>query len=126
MASNRVHGGNRIKVLSSAAHKAGDLVYERGFYGVVQDDVSGAGVLMTLILDGVWRLPRVPATIAMGKILAAEATISATTLVLLQWTTHPSLNSAATAGWNPIGRTIETGTATTAEIQLFAQNPAAF
>lgn len=125
MSSNAVHSGERIQLTATAAHSAGDLVYQAGFYGVVQDDVA-SGDLYTLILTGVWRLNNVPSTVAQGKIVAAPATVMATTLEVLGWTTHPSLNSAATAGWNPIGRTIETGTATTAKVQLFNPNPAAW
>lgn len=123
MSRNRVHGGERIKVTASANHSAGDLVYERGFYGVCQDDVA-SGDVFTLILNGVYNLPRVPSTLVMGAVVAAEATISATSLVLLPWTTHASLNTAATAGWGQVGRTIETGTATTAKIQLFPEGRA--
>lgn len=124
MASNRVHGGERIKVIASANHTAGDLVFERGFFGVVQDNCL-TGELITLILNGVWRLPRVPATLPMGRVVSAEATISATSLVILSWTGSATA-PAATAGWNPIGRTIETGTATTAKIQLFNPNQVAW
>jgi predicted RecA/RadA family phage recombinase len=125
MASNRVHGGDRIKVTASADHSAGDLVYEGGFYGIAQDDVS-SGDIFALILDGVWNLPRVPSTLGMGLIVAAPATNQATGLQMLQWTTHPSLNTLATTAWNAIGRTIATGTATTAKVQLFAQNQVSF
>ena len=125
MSAHGVHSGERIKVTATAAHSAGDLVYEGGFYGTVQDDVA-SGDLFTLILNKVWNFKNVPSTLPMGRIVAAPATVMATTLQVLSWTTHPSLNSHATAGWSPIGRTIETGTATTAKIQLFNPNPAAF
>ena len=101
MASNRVHGGDRVKVTASADHSAGDLVYEAGFYGIAQDDVS-SGDIFALILDGVWNLPRVPSTLSQGLVVAAPATNQATGLQMLQWTDHPTLNAHATALWNPI------------------------
>jgi predicted RecA/RadA family phage recombinase len=110
VATNYVHAGRRLRVLFSANHLAGDLVFEKGFYGVVQDDVE-AGKYGTLILEGVWELARTPATVAMGTKLYAGPSSVATTLIL---------NSGATG--NPIGRTIATGNASVARVQLFNPN----
>ena len=112
MARNFVHAGRRLRVLFSANHLAGDLVFEKGFYGVVQDDVT-AGQFGTLILEGVWELARTPSTVAMGTTLAAGPSAVATTLVLQAWT------AAATANQRPVGRTIATGNASAARVQLF-------
>lgn len=109
MAKNYVHAGRRLRVLFSADHLAGDLVYEKGFFGVVQDDVT-AGEYGTLILEGVWELARTPSTVAMGTILSAPATAIATTLPL-----------TATSN-SPVGRTIATGNASVARVQLFNPN----
>lgn len=122
MARNRVHGGERIKVVATATHSSGDLVWEKGFYGIVQDDCV-SGDLITLILNSVWNLRNVPSTVGMGRTLAAPATALATTLPL---GLVPSVFLNATTGWNVVGRTIETGTATTAKVQLFPYRPAAF
>lgn len=110
MARNFVHAGRRLRVLFAASHLAGDLVFEKGFYGVVQDDVT-AGTYGTLILEGVWELARTPATVAMGTKLYAGASSVATTLIL---------NSGATG--NQVGRTIATGNASVARVQLFNPN----
>lgn len=117
------HGTNHLKVVSAVAHKAGDLVYAKGFYGTVQDDVA-AGETMTLLLNPTVNYPRTPSTVAMGVVLAAPATEQATTLPLLQYSGSATNGTygAATTGWNPVGRTIATGTATTAKVQHFNPN----
>ncbi len=107
MSGNFVHPGRRLRVLFDATHRAGDLVYCKGFYGVVQDNVA-AGTYGTLILDGVWALPRVPATIGMGLTVSAPATEIATTLPI----------TSGGGGGRIIGRTISTGNATVAKILL--------
>jgi predicted RecA/RadA family phage recombinase len=118
MAKNFVHRGARLnRVLFTVAHRAGELVYEKGFYGVVQDDVA-AGGFGTLLLEGVWTLSRVPATVAMGAKLHAPATEIATSLPLISAAT----NGAASAGYAAIGRAIATGNATVARVQLFNPN----
>ena len=114
MATNQVHihGTDRLKVLAFANHLAGDLVYEKGFWGVVQDNVT-AGSFFTLILNGTWNLPRVPSTVSMGVKVWSPPSSVATTL---------EIAISALAGYTAIGRTIATGTATTAKIQLFNPN----
>lgn len=122
MSTNKSNLGKRQTLRATTNHTAGDFVWCDGFYGVVQDDVT-SGDLFTLILDETWNLKRTPSTVKRGAILAAPATEQATSLPLLVWTTHPSLNSVATTGWHPIGKTWATGTATTAKVQLFNPNP---
>lgn len=117
MSTNKVQVDGRLTLTATTAHTAGDLVWCDGYFGVVQDDVA-AGDLFTLICEDVWRLPRTPSTVRRGAILAAPATEQATTLPLLVWTTHPSLNSVATTGWYPIGKSTATGNATTAPVAL--------
>lgn len=118
MAGNAVHAGRRLRVLFAVAHKAGDLVYAKGFYGVVQDDVA-AGKWATLILEGAWLLPRVSGVLAMGTVVAAPASEIATSLPL---TTVASMGVVSGAGINPIGRVIATGNASLAKVQLFNPN----
>ena len=122
MSTHRVHAADRLTLRATTAHTAGDLVWCKGFYGTVQDDVV-SGDLFTLILGDAWILKNVPSTLRAGAVLSAPATEQATTLPILTWTTHPSLNTVATTGWHPIGKTIATGTATTAKVQLFNPNP---
>lgn len=120
MATNVVHehGTEYIKLVATTAHRAGDLVYANGFYGLVEDAVV-AGDLMTVRLQVTVNLPRVPSTLSQGIRVAAPATEMATTLPIgIQGATI----GAATAGWHIFGRTIATGTATTAKIQLFNPN----
>jgi predicted RecA/RadA family phage recombinase len=122
MAKNYIHAGRRLnRVLFTVAHKAGELVYEKGFYGVVQDDVA-AGGFGTLILDGVWLLSRVPATLAQGGKVFAPATEVATSLPLITAATI----GVASAGHFAIGRAIATGNASVARIQLFNPNQGPF
>lgn len=128
MSTNVVHahGTTHLSVTVAAAHKAGDLVCERGFFGTVEDDCA-AGDLVTLRLDPTVNFARVPSTLAMGVIVAAPATAQATTLPLLAYGAAAAASGVvpggATAGWFPVGKTIATGTATTAKIQLFNPNP---
>lgn len=118
MARTYVHRGARLgSVIFTVAHKAGELVYEKGFYGVVQDDVA-AGAKGTLLLEGAWLLSRVPATVAQGAKLFAPATEIATSLPLISAATI----GVASAGHNAIGRVIATGNATVAKVQLFNPN----
>lgn len=123
MSANFVHAGRRLTIRATVAHKAGDLVYEKGFYGVVQDDVKVAD-LFTLILEGVWNLPRLiggNAPVAMGARIYAAPTLSSTGLILAP---VASAGASAGIGWNPIGRLIATSNASQAKVQLFNPNSA--
>ena len=124
MSTNVVHehGTENLKVaVAVAAHRAGDLVCEKGFFGVV-DDTTEAGAAITLRLNVTARLKYVPSTLAAGVVVAAPVTASPTSLPIAAAGATGFL-AAVTAGWIPIGKTIATGTATTAVIQLFNPNP---
>ena len=113
MALNEVirgHSRGRLRILFSVAHLAGQFVYEKGWYGWVQDDVE-AGAWGTLIVDNVVEVSNVPSTVAMGTKLYAPATAIATTLPLI---------AGATTGWNPVGRTTATGNATAVRLRTFS------
>lgn len=110
----RAGSSDRLRVLFSASHEAGDFVYEKGFYGWVQDDVDITKTAWgVLFLEGVYELARTPATVAMGTKLYAPATAQATTLPLV---------AAATTGHNAVGRTTATGNASAARVRLFGDN----
>lgn len=113
MARNAVHAGVRLRLLFAAAHKAGDLVYCQGHYGIVQDNVA-AGTYGTLILNRAWVLARTPANNTNpGTKLYAPATEIATTLPLA---------AGATTGYNPVARAIATGNASVVKAVLFHPN----
>ncbi len=115
----RAGHSDRLRILMAADHLAGDFVYEKGFYGWVQDDVDvSENAWGVLFLEGVYELARTPANVAMGTKLHAPATAQATTLPLIAAAT----NGAATAGWNAVGRTAATGNATAARVRLFGDN----
>lgn len=120
MSKNFVHAGRRLNIRATVAHTAGDLVYEKGFYGVVQDDVA-VGDLFALILEGVWALPRLVggANVEMGTKVYAFPTTGATSLIIAP---GPSAGASAGLGWNPIGRLIATSNASQAQVQLFNPN----
>lgn len=113
----RSHSRGRLRVLCASAHSAGDYVYEKGFYGWVQDDIA-ANTWGVLHLDNVVEVARVASTLAMGTKLHAPATSIATTLPLIAAAT----NGQATTGWNAVGRTIATGNATVARMRQFGDN----
>lgn len=95
MARTFVHAGRRRQFNPTLSHKAGDLVYREGFYGVMQDDAafpSGTGAAASVadrpvvqILDGVWDLKKNGFDASAwntGVKVYAQPTYSATTLVL--------------------------------------------
>lgn len=121
MSKNFVHSGRRIQFTAITAHTAGDLVYENGFYGVVQDDCV-AGRLCTLILEGAWNLRRLVGggtAIAAGTKVYAFPTVGATSILIAP---VASAGASAGIGWNAIGRLIATSNASQAKIQLFNPN----
>lgn len=102
MANNAYQKGERIEITSFAvAHKAGDFVYEKGYFGVVEEDVK-AGGRGYMILGEIWKLKRVPASAAMGTKLYALPTSDATTLPMI---------SSATGNYVPVGRLAATSNA---------------
>ena len=118
MSKNFVGAGNRLTVAAAGTHLAGDLVYEKGFFGVVQDNVPTVGNLIALILNGEWNLGRLvgaAAPVAMGVRIYAPATLLATTL--------PIAPIASVGGsWTPIGRLAATSNASQAKVILFHPN----
>lgn len=110
---------DRLRILCAADHLAGDFVFEKGFYGWVQDDIDvSENAWGVLFLEGVYELARTPNGVAMGTKLHAPATAQATTLPLIAAAT----NGEATAGWNAVGRTAATGNASAARVRLFGNN----
>lgn len=114
MAKTFVEAGRRRQFTPTLIHKAGDLAYNGGFYGVSQDDVAFNTIAPTvardhvILLDGVWDLPAnsfdaslVPA----GAKIYAQPTVSATSLVLFK--NAASLGASAVA----IGRVWATAAA---------------
>jgi len=100
----------------SVARKAGNLCYEKGFFGVVQDDVA-SGDYGTLLLDGAWELSNKLSTDlwAMGSKVYASATAGATSIAL---TPPASIASGAIA----IGRSIATANASVVRVLMFHPN----
>lgn len=117
MSNNFVHAGRRKQVTSVQLHKAGDLVYYDGYFGVVQDDVKTVGDQLTIILEGVWNLKRGAAHVVgtPGVRYYAYPTAQATTLQLF---------ASFASGAYPIGRSWVTTATGTAKIQL--ANPNAY
>jgi predicted RecA/RadA family phage recombinase len=114
MATNHVHAGKRVRVLFDSAHTSGDLIFVKGHIGIVEETVAN-GDWGYIILGDAWLLPGVPATVAMGVVLGAPPTVQATRLPLLAY--------AAGSSWVPVGRTIATGNATVAKVNLFGNVP---
>lgn len=61
MARTYIQAGRRRDFTPTLAHKAGDLVFAEGFFGVAQDDAavaSGSDVArpLPLLMEGVWDL----------------------------------------------------------------------
>jgi hypothetical protein len=119
MSTHRVHAAERLTLRATTDHTAGDLVWCKGWYGTVQDNVR-SGDLFSLILNGAWNFKRVGGVTKNGALMAAPATEQATSLPL-------GLSGAtigvSTTGWFPVGRLIATSTATTGKMQLFNPNP---
>lgn len=112
---HKIHNGDRLRLKFSVAHSAGDLAYEKGFFGWVQDDVAAGDYGVLLVDGGVYELARTPATVAAGVKLYAAPSAVATTLDLKPLA---SIASGAVA----VGRTVATGNATVAYVRLFRDN----
>lgn len=126
MARTFVQAGRRRQFTPTLAHKAGDLMYNGGYYGVNQDDVALNTVAPTIardhmiILDGVWDLPKNgfdASLINAGAKIYAQPTVSATTLVLFQ--NAASLGAGAVA----IGRSWATAAAGASLIRTLLFGP---
>lgn len=93
MARTFVQPGDRRQFTPVVAHRAGDLGFNGGYYGVSQDDAvfvpSGGTVAARdhmIILNGVWDLPNNgfdASLVFAGEKIYASPTVSATTLRLM-------------------------------------------
>lgn len=127
MARTFVNAGRRRTFTPTVAHKAGDLGWNGGFYGISQDDAvfgsvapSAAAREHMLILDGVWDIPYnafdaslVPA----GVKVYAQPIAQATGLVLFH--NVASLGASAVA----VGRTWATAAAGASLIRVALFGP---
>jgi len=113
MANTFVGAGRRRSFTPTLTHKAGDLVYKEGFFGVSNDDAafntspSEAARPFVQILDGVWDLKANLAfatAIVPGIRLYGDPTYSATTVKL-----YPEASAAA--GAKLVGRVWATAVA---------------
>jgi predicted RecA/RadA family phage recombinase len=99
---------------------AGDLVYQQGFFGVVQD-TTRVGAPAHMILEEVHELKNVyGSNINPGVKISAAPSVMATTLQLFPAGSVPSTN------WSVIGRAWATSPASSAtatlKVQLFNPN----
>lgn len=127
MAKTYVEAGRRKQFTPTLAHKAGDLGYIDGFFGVSQDDAvfqsvapSAAARDHVLILDGVWKLPANKfdaSAVAAGVKVYADPTTRATSLLLYSNSASLSANAKA------IGRTWATALAGASQIQVALFGP---
>lgn len=98
MARTYIGAGRRRSWTPTLGHKAGDLVYHNGFFGVSNDDAAfssnptAASRPFVQILDGVWDLPQVfqGANIGQGKLIFAAPSHTATSLTLYPGISIPS------------------------------------
>jgi len=98
MARTFIGAGRRRSWVPTLYHRAGDLVYHQGFFGVSNDDAAISSNPTTFdrpfvqILDGVWDLPQVfqGANIPAGKLVFAAPSLTATSLTLFPGISVPS------------------------------------
>ena len=114
-----VHAGRRRQYTPSVNQKAGDLVYQHGYFGYLDDDVDSARI-GNMILEGVAILKHVfGSNINPGVKVFAQPTHGATTLQIFP---APSVPSGGVA----IGRAWATSPASSAtatiKVQLFNPN----
>ena len=119
MSRTRVHGGRRRTFTPTVINAAGDLVYQNGFFGVVQD-TTRVGALAHMILEEVHELKNVfGSNIGPGTKIFAAPTVIATSLLLYPAASVPS-------GGIAIGRAWATSPASSAsatlKVQLFNPN----
>jgi predicted RecA/RadA family phage recombinase len=127
MAKTYVEAGRRKQFTPTLLHRAGDLGYIDGFFGVSQDDAvfqsvnpSAAARDHVLILDGVWKLPanKFDASIAAAGVkVYADPTVRATSLLL--YVNAASLSGTAKA----IGRTWATAAAGASQLVVVLFGP---
>lgn len=120
MSRTRVHGGRRRTFTPTVINVAGDLVYQQGYFGVVQD-TTVVGQLAHMILEEVHELKNVfGSNINPGVKISAAPSVMATSLQLFPAGSVPSTN------WVAIGRAWATSPASSAsatlKVQLFNPN----
>jgi hypothetical protein len=121
MSKNYISAGRRIQITGEVAHKAGDLIFYKGFFGWLQDD-NAVGELGVLILEGEVSYTN-PAfkigLLAMGTKISAAPTADATTLKLYSggW-----VAGSIPSGVVPIGRVSATSATATGQLILFGDN----
>jgi hypothetical protein len=98
MARTFIGAGRRRSFTPTVGHKAGDLTYREGFFGVSNDDAAfssaptAADRPFVQILDGIWDLPNVMqgANIVAGARVYAAPSITATSLTLFPGASIPA------------------------------------
>lgn len=109
MARTYIGAGRRRSFNPTLMHRAGDLVYKDGFFGVSNDDAAittnptSVDRPFVQILDGVWDLPQIfqGANIVAGARIFAAPSHTATSLTLYPGNSIPS-------GAVPVGRLMAT------------------
>lgn len=120
MSRTLVHAGRRRTFTPTVVNAAGDLIYQHGYFGVVQD-TTVVGRLNHMILESVHELKNVfGSNIPPGTKIFAAPTVMATSLQLFPAASVPSVN------WVAIGRAWATSPASSAsatlKVQLFNPN----
>lgn len=111
-----VHAGRRRSYTPTVVNIAGDLVFQHGFYGYL-DDTAVVGRLHTMILEGVAELRNVFGTnLVPGTLIHAAPTVMATTLQLFPAGSVPSGAPAIGRLW---ATTPASSATATAKVQLF-------
>lgn len=119
MSRTRVHAGRRRTFTPTVINAAGDLVYQNGFFGVVQD-TTRVGALAHMILEEVHELKNVfGSNIAAGTKVSAAPSVFASSLLI-----YPA--ASVPAGGIAFGRVWATSPASSAtatiKVQLFNPN----
>lgn len=121
MSRTFIEAGRRYQFTAANAHKAGDLVWAEGYYGIVQDD-NAADALAVMILEGVWDVkniyggPFIPGT----KVYAVPADAATTGRVYMNAASLPASAVAIGRVWHA---TVAASAATAvARVQLFNPN----
>jgi len=119
MSRTFVHAGRRRTFTPTVINAAGDLVYQNGFFGVVQD-TTRVGALAAMVLEGVHELKNVyGSNLNPGVKVSAAPSVFASSLLIYPPASLP-------AGAVAIGRVWATSPASSAsatlKVQLFNPN----
>jgi predicted RecA/RadA family phage recombinase len=119
MSRTLVHAGRRRTFTASVVNAAGDLVYQNGFFGVVQD-TTVVGSLAAMILENVHELKNVfGSNIGPGTKIYAAPSVIATSLLLYPAASVPSGGIAIGRAWATSPASSATATL---KVQLFNPN----